>query len=255
MSNRTLRIFAFSKRCMLEIVRDPISYIFSLGFPLAMLIIMTVLNSSVPAEVSMSMTIFELESLTPAVYIFGLSFLMLFTAQLVSRDRCGAYLTRLYISPMSRFDFLLGYTIPVFALALLQGVITMVSSGVIGAISGEDVKITGMLLVILLSVPSVLLFIGFGLLLGVLFGERASPPISSAIISTASFFGGMWMDIDSIGGVIADICRILPFYHAVRLGRAAMSASFENIGMDFCIVAIWAVAVYAVAAGKCRRRV
>lgn len=244
MRERTLRISAFARRCMLEIVRDPLSYVFSLGFPLAMLAVMTALNSSVPPEAGM--TIFELKSLIPAVYVFGLSFLMLFTAQLVSRDRCGAYLTRLYISPMSGFDFLLGYTVPVFVLAVLQGVITMTAGGMIAVISGEDVKISGMLLAILVSVPSALMFIGFGLLLGVSFGERSAPPVSSAIISTASLFGGMWMDIDSMSGVIAKISHVLPFYHAVRIGRAAMSMNLTDTAVSFAVIFVWAAAVFII---------
>lgn len=252
MSNRILRISAFSKRCMLEIIRDPSSYVFALGFPLAMLAVMTFLNSQVPkgAEVA----IFELESLTPAVYVFGLSFLMLFTAQLVSRDRFGAYLTRLYISPMDRFDFLFGYTVPVFVLAVLQGVVTMLCYAVIAILTGKSPDMAGAVLAIVSSVPTALLFIGFGLLLGVLFGERAAPQTSSAVISVASLFGGMWMDIDSMDGVFADICRVLPFYHAVRVGRAAFSVSLDDTALSFAIILLWTAGIYILASVLFRKR-
>ncbi|MBQ9716748.1 MAG: ABC transporter permease, partial [Clostridia bacterium] len=94
MKERMYRISAFAERVMLELVRDPLSYVFALGFPLVMLIVMTLLNESIPPEAGM--TVFRIDSLAPAVYVFGLSFLMLFTALLVSKDRAEAFLVRLY---------------------------------------------------------------------------------------------------------------------------------------------------------------
>ena len=104
------RVLVFSVRNFRELIRDPLSYIFCLGFPLVMLIIMTVVNKSIPPEAGM--TIFNIENLSCGIAMFGLSFVMLFTTLSVSKDRSGAFLTRLYASPMKSMDFIAGYMLP-----------------------------------------------------------------------------------------------------------------------------------------------
>ena len=252
MKERMYRISAFAERVMLELLRDPLSYVFALGFPLVMLIVMTLLSESIPPEAEM--TVFRIDNLAPAVYVFGLSFLMLFTALLVSKDRAEAFLVRLYISPMSRADFLLGYTIPVLILAVLQGSVTMATAFGIAAFTGDSLNPAGMAAVLAVSVPAALLFIGFGLLFGVLFSDKTAPPLSSVVISLSSFLGGMWMDLSHMSGVLVMLCDLLPFRHAVDAGRMALAMSFDGIGMHLAVVSAWTAAVYLLAIPAFRKK-
>ncbi len=253
MNNRMYRISAFAGRCFLELVRDPLAYVFAVGFPLVMLAAMTVLNESIPPEAGM--TLFRIDRLAPAVYVFGLTFLMLFTAILVAGDRSEAFLIRLYISPMRRADFLAGYALPVFVLAILQGILTIAAASGIALLTDTPLSPAGIFAVIPVSFPSVLLFIGFGLLFGALFNPKAAPPLSSVVISLASFLGGMWMDLDSMpqDGVFAALCNVLPFRHAVDAARMAMAADFTEIGGRLAIVCAWTAVVW-LAAGLAFRK-
>lgn len=253
MRERIFRISAFAKRCMLELVRDPLSYVFALGFPLVMLIVMTVVNDSIPPEAGM--TVFRIDNLAPAVYVFGLSFLMLFTALLVSKDRAEAFLVRLYISPMRRADFLFGYTLPVLGLAVMQGIITMVCAFIIGAVTDVPLNPGGLLLVLVVSVPAMLLFVGLGLLFGVLFSDKAAPPLSSVVISLSSFLGGMWMDLEHMSGTLVKICDTLPFRHAVQAGRMALAMDFDGIAEPLAVVSVWVVVIYMLAVLSFRKKV
>ena len=82
-----MKSIVFANRNFKELVRDPLSWIFCLGFPLVMLAIMTVINNSIPAEAGM--TLFEIESLAPGIMIFGLTFVMLFACLLILHaDAC-----------------------------------------------------------------------------------------------------------------------------------------------------------------------
>ena len=240
------RTLIFSGRVTLELLRDPLAYIFALGFPIVMLGVMTLVNQSIPKEAAM--TIFSLPSLTPAVWVFGMTFLMLFSAMLLSKDRSEAFLTRLYLSPMTSADFLAGYLLPVTVLGILQGIITFAAGGFIGLFTGESLALPSVLITFLLSLPSLVLFISFGLLFGVLLSERAAPGLSSALISAASLLGGIWMDVDSMGGVWLDVCRALPFYHAVRLARAGVSLEFEGLPLSLAVTAGYAISVFILAA-------
>lgn len=106
-----MRALVFGNRTLKEILRDPLSYIFCVGFPIVMLIVMSIVNDSIPAE--SGMTVFQLKNLTPGIMVFGLGFVMLFTCIQVSKDRTTALMLRLYTSPMKTIDFLIGYTLPV----------------------------------------------------------------------------------------------------------------------------------------------
>jgi len=240
------RILIFARRVMLELLRDPMSWVFSIGFPVVMLVVMTLLNRSIPKEADMDL--FTLPSLVPAVWVFGMSFLMLFTAQLIARDRSEAFLIRLYLSPMKTPEFLLGYLIPVSVLGILQGLLTFLCGFIISIFTGETMgSAAGILLTVLFSLPSLILFIAIGLLFGALFSERAAPGISSAVISAAGLLGGLWMDVDKMGGTWLDICCALPFYHAVKLARGAFSLQTGELGTSLLPVSLYATAIFILA--------
>lgn len=240
------RTLIFSHRVVLELLRDPLSWVFSVGFPVVMLLVMTLLNRSIPPEAGMDL--FTLPLLVPAVWVFGMTFLMLFTAQLLAKDRSEAFLIRLYLSPMKTPDFLLGYLLPVSGLGILQGVLTFLIGFVLSLITGESSgTFSGMLLTFAVSLPSLILFIALGLLFGTLFTERAAPGISSAVISAAGLLGGIWMDVDQMGGIWLEICRALPFYHAVALARSALARDLSGCGTSFLIVSLYAAVLFALA--------
>lgn len=237
------KISAFSKRNFLEIVRDPLSYIFCLGFPLVMLIVMTLVNDTIPEEAHMDL--FKINKLSGGIAVFGMTFIMLFVCLSVAKDRSGAFLVRLYATPMKSGDFILGYIFPTLILAVLQSVITFAASLIVSLVVGIELNILGMLLAVLSLVPSMIMFISFGLLFGTLFSEKAAPGLCSIIISLGSFLGGIWFDVEGAGGVLEDICSVLPFYHSVN---AARMATAMNFGEDFLIHLLITVGYSAVIA-------
>ncbi len=240
------RIAAFSERNVKELLRDPLSYIFCLGFPLVMLVIMSIVNQSIPPEANM--TIFNIENLAGGIAMFGLSFVMLFTCLTVSKDRSGAFLTRLYASPMRSGDFLGGYMLPVLLLAVLQMMITFAASFLAAVIMGEDtLNVGGMLLAVVMLLPGAVFFISAGVLFGSLFNEKAAPGLCSIIISLASLLGGVWFDAEGAGGIMLDVCRVLPFYHSVKAARLATALQFEDIGIHLLVTIAYA-AVFSVLA-------
>ncbi len=220
------KISAFSARNFKEIIRDPLSYIFCLGFPLVMLIVMTVINDGIPPQTGM--TIFRIDNLAGGIAVFGLTFVMLFTCLNVAKDRSGAFLVRLYATPMRSEDFILGYVLPTSLLAVLQILITLAAAFVVSLIVGIELNVLGLLLALLSLLPTVVMMIALGLLFGTLFSEKAAPGLCSIVISLASFLGGVWFDADGLGGVMLKICEVLPFYHAVKAARMASALKFDG---------------------------
>ncbi len=241
-----MRTKAFASRNIKELLRDPISYIFCLGFPIIMLVIMSIINESIP-DMPGTPTIFNIHKLTPAIAVFGLTFIMLFTCIQVSKDRSSALLVRLYTSPMKSIDYILGYTLPLAVVGIAQIVITFISGEIISLIGGTSFNIANSFVSLLVLIPSILLFVGIGLILGTIFNDKAAPGISSIFITMTAILGGIWMDIESMGDSWKTICEIFPFYHCVRSARYAFSGDFREMLISLLICSVFSVAIYIIA--------
>ena len=233
-----MKSITFSERNIKELLRDPISYIFLIIFPIAMLLVMTGINAGIPDYAQM--TIYNIENLSAGICIFGFSFDMLFAALQISSDRNTSFLVRLYSSPMSPADFIIGYTLPLVLTALLQCLIIFGISAIIGVTAGYTFNLLNVLLSVLVMLPSALLFISIGIMFGTLFNHKAAPPLSSVIITVSGMLGGVWMDPDKLGSPMTDICKLLPTASA----RAAISGSYSDIGFPLMIVTVYAVLLF-----------
>ena len=173
---------------------------------------------------------FRIDKLSVGIAVFGQSFVMLFTALTVAGDRARSFLVRLYTTPMKAIDFILGYMLPMLVIGAAQGLLIALCSWIVSLCTGVSLQPLGLLASVLTLLPSLVLFISLGLLLGTLFNEKAAPGLCSVIISLASFLGCIWFDADSLGGVMLTICRALPFYYCTRAGRSAAVLAFSREG-------------------------
>ena len=213
----------FAKRNLLEVLRDPLSWIFCIAFPIVMLVIMSIVNSAIPKE---GMTLFRIDNLAGGIAIFGQMFVMLFTAIAVAKDRSGAFLTRLYSSPMKSSNFVFGYILPMLLTAVIQVIVSLIAAVVISFISDYELSVLGLLFTVVAVIPSALMFSAIGFLFGALFNEKAAPGICSIIISLGAMVGGIWFDVEGVGGFMNKIGRCLPFLYATKLARAAITLDF-----------------------------
>ena len=240
-----MRSLVFSKRTAREILRDPLTFIFCLGFPLVMLVIMTVINESIPPEAGMK--IFEMEYLAPGMAVFGLTFIMQFSCIQVSKDRSTAFLARLYTSPMKPADFIMGYTLPILVIAVAQCLITFAASAVVALIAGESLNLLNLFITAFVNIPAAVLFLGFGMLFGTILSDKAAPGICSILITVSGLLGGIWMDVESLGGIIWKISKVLPFYQAVKAARLSVMGSFGEILKPMIITGVYALVIYVAA--------
>lgn len=240
-----MRLFFFAARNRRELLRDSLSYLFCLGLPLLMLAVMTVVNGSIPAEAQL--TLFRIDRLGPGIAVFSLTFLMLFAALLLSKDRASAFLLRVYASPLRAGEFILGYTLPLLGIAIGQIAVTLGAAAAVGCFTNVSFRLGPALLAAVVLLPAAVLFIGLGLLFGSLFNEKSAPPVSSMIITLSALLGGIWMDIEALGGSLKAVCRALPFYHAVEAARAAVAGGYAVIPGHVLVVSGYAAAVLALA--------
>ena len=223
---------AFSGRNTKEMLRDPLNLAFGLGFPVVLLLLLTAIQRNIPVN------LFQLEYLTPGIAVFGLSFIALFSATLISKDRTTSFLMRLFASPMRAGDYILGYTLPLIPMAFAQAILCYLVAGLLG------MKLTAnVLLAVVVTLPAAVFFIGIGLLCGSALNDKQVGGICGALLTNVSaWLSGTWFDLDLVGGAFKKISYALPFAHAVDAGRAAMSGDFAAI-----MPHLWWVIAYAVA--------
>lgn len=215
------RTLAFAKRNVLEMLRDPVLYIFCIAFPVLMTLLFQLINYFIEQE----QAIFQMTSLVPGMCMFSCTFVMLVCGMLVSKDRASAFLIRLYTSPMRTAEYVAGYALPCLAVGVLQQFICIFFGWLMTLIfGGVYFSFGAALLLVLGMLPILIFFIFLGILFGSLLNDKAAPGICSAFICAAGVLGGAWMPLDTMGG-LETFCRFLPFYPSVYIGRIITGAA------------------------------
>ena len=213
-----MRMLTFAKRCAKEIIRDPLNLMFGLGFPIVLLLLLSAIQANIPVK------LFEIESLAPGITVFGLSFLTLFSATLIAKDKESSLLQRLYTTPLKSSDYILGYMLPIIPIAIVQSVICYLIAIAIG------LPITiNIIYAILMIVPIAIFYVALGLLCGSVFNVKQVGGICGALLTNLSaWLSGVWFDLELVGGTFSKIANVLPFIHAVELERAMISGNFSE---------------------------
>ena len=232
-----MRMLTFAKRNFKEIVRDPLNLSFLFGFPVVLLLLLSAIQANIPVSM------FEIEHLTPGVMVFGLAFMTLFSATLIAKDRQSSFIHRLYTTPMTSADFILGYTLPLIPIAIAEGIVCYIFASILGLTFSLNI-----LLSILFIIPIALLYIGIGLLCGSVLNDKQVGGICGALLTNVSaWLSGIWFDLDLVGGAFKSVAYALPFVHAVEMERAIVAGNFENILPHLLWVLGYAMACISIA--------
>lgn len=214
-----MKLMAISSRTAKEILRDPLNLFFGLGFPVILLLLLSAIQANVPVE------LFALNRLTPGIAVFGLSFMTLFAATLLSRDRESALLQRLYTTPLKASDFIFGYALPLLPMALVQTVICYGTALLLGLQPSW-----GILYAVAGTVPLAMFFIALGLLCGSVCTSKQVGGLCGALLTNlTAWLSGAWFDLELVGGVFEAVANVLPFTHGVQMGRALLAENIAGI--------------------------
>lgn len=228
-----MRMLTFANRNAREMVRDPLTVCFGLGFPLVLILLLSAIQANVPVP------LFEIAHLTPGITVFGLSFMTLFSATLIAKDRSSSLLQRLYTTPMTPLDFILGYTLPILPFAVAQSIVCYI----VAILLGLDITVH-ILPAVLFILPVSILFIALGLLFGSILTDKQVGGICGALLTNLSaWLSGTWFDLALVGGVFQRIAYALPFVHAVDMERAILAGDLAG-----ALPHLWWVLAYAAVA-------
>ena len=232
-----MRLLTFAKRCAKEILRDPINLGFGLGFPLVLLFLLSAIQANIPVS------LFEIDNLTPGITVFGLSFMTLFSATLIAKDRESALLQRLYTTPLTGLDFILGYLLPILPITLGQTAVCYLFAMPLGLTVS-----THILYAIVGILPMAIFNVALGLLCGSLLGVKQVGGICGALLTNLSaWLAGVWFDLTLVGGFFEKIAKILPFFHAVELEKALFRGDFQLAATHLLPVLLYSILITAAA--------
>ena len=214
-----MRMLTFTNRNAKEILRDPLNLAFTFGFPLVLLLLLSAIQANIPVA------LFEIAHLTPGITVFGLSFMTLFSATLIAKDRSTSLLQRLYTTPLTSVDFILGYTLPIVPIAVIQSAVCYLAAMLLGLPFSANI-----LLALVFIVPVSLLYIALGLLCGSVLTDKQAGGICGALLTNVSaWLSGIWFDLDLVGGAFKKFAYALPFVHAVEMQRSVLAGDISGI--------------------------
>ncbi len=243
-----MRAIVFAKRCAKEVLRDPLTVIFGIGFPVVVLLLLSVMNLNIPKEADLAL--FKIENLAPGVMVFGFSFLALFGGLLLSTDRDTAFLTRLYTSPLRASDFLVGYALPLVPIGIVQVLCCVVVAFCFGL-----APTVHLLTLFVFLLPVLLLFVGIGLLTGSFFNAKQVGSLCGALLTNLSaWLSGTWFSLDLLGDAFRTVAYVLPFANAVDAARAALAGDLSLALRHAWVVLVYALAVFTLAVFVFRKK-
>jgi len=232
-----MKMSSFAIRNAKELIRDRLNLAFGIGFPVIVLLMLTLIQSNVPVE------LFSIKNLTPGIAVFGLSFISLFSGMIIAKDRTSSFMLRLFTSPMKARDYILGYTLPLIPMAALQISVCFI----VAVLLGLEISVN-MLLALIVLMPAALMYIAIGLLCGSIFTDKQVGGVCGALLTNGSaWLSGAWFDVDLVGGAFKAIANALPFLHAVNAGRYALNGEYGRIMPELVWVIGYAVALTALA--------
>jgi ABC-2 type transport system permease protein len=222
-----MRFVELAKRNSREMWRDPVYMGLEIGIPVAFLVIFWALGRNIGDQSFLSTTM-----LVPGIAVFGFAFLLMFSGMALARDREGAFLPRLLTAPLKPRDFILSYSLPYIPVVVLQIVVCFGIGASLGLEMPGDVAHVLFVFVILLVMG--IASVELGMILGLLFNVNQVSVVGSVIIALVALLGGIWIELEAIGGVFYDIGNALPFAHAIGAARDVMiGTGLNGVATDF----------------------
>ncbi|MCE5172644.1 ABC transporter permease [Paenibacillus profundus] len=231
-----MRYFAFASRNRKEIFRDPLNLLFGIGLPVVMMWLFSIMQKNMPFD------LYNIEKLTPGIIVFSFSFITLFSGMLIGRDRSSSFLMRIFASPMSASDYIVGYAFPLLPVATLQIIVCFITAFFFGLSFNANILLTIVVLIII-----AMFYIGLGLLLGTYFTDKQVGGIFAIFINITTWLSGTWFELDMIGGVFKTIAYALPFAHAVDATRAALAGEYGDLVVPLLWVIGYTIVIFVIA--------
>jgi len=179
----------------------------------------------------------------PGIIVFGLLILIPTAARMMVRDKELGFLARMLTTPIRPAEFISGYSLCLFAVAVVQIVIFMLVARLFGM---DIVGNAGW--AFLIFVLTGLSCIGIGMIIASLTKtENQAEPLSWLISMPLAMLSGAWFSIDLMPSWLRSFAHAFPFSHAIEASRDILirGTSLGTITTDFLFLGIWTAIIFA----------
>ena len=209
--------FPFARRTYKEFLRDPVSLVFGMAFPVVLMIVLQIICKNIASDGADIIECYRIDRLMIGVAIYSFSFTSFYAGIRVSKDKSDTFIQRFYPTRMELEDYILGYIAPLLLITFIQSVMCVVTGFMLDAILNLNILHFDInyILLLLLMLPCELIFICIGVMLGVSFKASESIYIFIGIIVITILTGNIFFNVISFGSGFEIFCKILPFYPTV----------------------------------------
>jgi ribosome-dependent ATPase len=190
--------------------------------------------SAPPAEVAVryryNQDFDSIYAMVPGMIAFLLAFIpAILMALAIVREKELGSITNLYVTPVTRLEFLIGKQLPYVAVALIDFVLL-----VLMALFLFDVPLKGSATLIgLAAVPYVMATTGYGHVISAFTRTQIAALFGTAILTVlpAMMFSGLMVPVSSLGGIGAVLGRLFPmtYFLPVSVGSFTKGLGFADL--------------------------
>lgn len=185
-----------------------------------------------------------LDFLGPGIIAMSVLFSAMFAGIEVISDKQFGFLKETLVAPISRFSIILGRTLGGATVALIQGILVMIVTFIIGV---KLVSFSGLLLALLFMVLIAILFTALGTSIATFFNDmQAFPIIINLIIMPLFFLSGALFPLGELPSGFARVLDFNPLSYGVDGIRGGITGVFHySFAVDMAVVGILSVLVLA----------
>lgn len=150
------------------------------------------------------------------------------------KDRTGNRLNSLFVMPVKRPVFVLGYITAAWLAGVAMSVVTLIVTEIIGALNGVDVlpAATHIQLILLIMLNTFVYSTIMFLFATLIKSQSAWSGIGIILGTLAGFLGGIYFPLGSMSDTMQKTVKCFPFIYGTSLFRKVMLAPLENSLFD-----------------------
>ena len=178
-----------------------------------------------------------IQFIAPGVICMGILFTSVFMGIEVIWDKEFGFLKETLVAPVSRFNIMLGRTLGGATVAILQGMIILILSVVVG-FRPENLSMLPLALIIMFLIS--VLFTAFGTAIAsILEDMHGFQLIMNFLIMPIFFLSGALFPLNNLPGPITTLTQINPLSYGVDGLRATLlGTSHFHLGLDFLVLGV-----------------
>lgn len=184
-----------------------------------------------------------IDFIAPGIIVFGLLILVPTSATIMVRDKEKGFLARMLTTPTRPADFISGYSLCLFAIAIVQIIIFMLMARLFGM---DIVGNAGW--AFLTFVLTGICCIGIGMIIASLSkSENQALPFSWLLSMPLAIISGVWFPIEFMPSWLRGFAHAFPFSHSIEASRDILTrgTGLGAVTTDYLFLIIWAIVIFA----------